>query len=456
MPGTLNPIPKHPPPACGGVFVFVGGRPSPLGKRERLRYHGVMNTVVDLHLHSHYSRATSPQLTIEGIAEFAAMKGVNVIATGDITHPEWLNEIAAKTIEDGSGFLTLRGGVSNVRLALFGEVASIYKKNNVTRRVHTLFGVSSLAACQRVNAKLEGLGYNIRYDGRPIIGMDVRELAKIYFDADPQALVIPAHIWTPWFSLFGSKSGFDHFEECFEEITSQIFAIETGLSSDPAMNWRVSSLNNVTILSNSDAHSPQKIGREANVFSWKERTYKNLYTSLRDQKNLEYTIEFFPEEGKYHFDGHRACNVVLDPRATAKHKGICPTCASPLTIGVMHRVEDLADQDASARPHRVPYKSIIPLPEIIADAFGVGDASKKVQQEYARLLSRVGNEFFVLLHAPLDVLRAEAHPLVAEGIGRVRSNHVHIAPGYDGVFGKITLFTAEERAQFAPQQKTLF
>lgn len=414
-----------------------------------------MKTIVDLHMHSYYSRATSKQLDVAGIAKFAAIKGVDVIATGDITHPQWLREIQETLQEDGSGFLTMKDGSSETKFTLFGEVASIYKKDDVGRRVHTLFGVSSIAAAEQVNKKLQSLGFNITYDGRPIIGMDVKELAKIYLDADPHALIIPAHIWTPWFALFGSKSGFDSIEECFDDMSEHIYGIETGLSSDPAMNWRVSNLNNITILSNSDAHSPQKIGREANVFDWDTVDYQTMYESIKNGTNLDYTIEFFPEEGKYHMDGHRNCEISMEPTETAKHNGLCPKCGLTLTVGVMNRVEELADQEAPK--DRVPFKSIVPLPEVIASSFGVkSPTSKKVQAEFEKLITEIGHEFYILLDADMKQIAQHADPLVAEGIKRVREGSIQITPGYDGVFGIIDVFTEDERGKIQPKQQGLF
>jgi uncharacterized protein (TIGR00375 family) len=414
-----------------------------------------MRTIVDLHMHSHYSRATSRQLTVAGIAAAAAQKGVNVVATGDITHPGWLDEIERELAEDGSGFLHLKDGSSPTRFTLFGEVANIYKKGDRARRLHMLFGVSSIAAARQVQQELERRDYNIRYDGRPIIGMDVVELMKIFLDADPQALAIPAHIWTPWFALFGSKSGFDALEECFGELTPHVYGIETGLSSDPVMNWRVSDLNERTILSNSDAHSPDKIGREANVFNWEQPSYAALHEAIRTGDGLEYTIEFFPEEGKYHLDGHRNCQVRMTPPESAKAKGICPKCRLPLVIGVMNRVAELADQEPAARPRRTPYKNIVPLPELIGSAFGNGHAAKKVRTEYHRLLDALGNEFHILLDASEAEIAAVADVRVAEAIRRMRAGQLHIAPGYDGVFGTIEVFTPAERAAFQPLQQGL-
>lgn len=417
-----------------------------------------MPKIVDLHIHSHYSRATSKQLNIADIARYAAIKGVDIIATGDITHPGWLKEIEEQVEEDGTGFLRLTNATNPTRLALCGEISNIYKKNGVTRRLHTVICVSSLAATHRLQKILSDRGFNITSDGRPILGCDVQELAKIALEADERALIIPGHIWTPWFSMFGSKSGFNSMEECWGEMRPYIYAIETGLSSDPAMNWRVSNLNNVTILSNSDAHSPQKIGREANVFDWGEQTptYELLYNSIKNRKNLKFTIEFYPEEGKYHFDGHKKCGVVFDPATTAKHKGICPRCGLKLVVGVMNRVEQLADQKAAdSSNQKIPFKNIIPLPEVIAEAFAMGPASKKVQKEYNKLISALGGEFHILLDAPLESIRAAATPIVATAIERTRTGNVHISPGYDGVYGKINIFTPDERAQLEPQQSQL-
>ncbi|OGY87578.1 MAG: hypothetical protein A2233_02580 [Candidatus Kerfeldbacteria bacterium RIFOXYA2_FULL_38_24] len=417
-----------------------------------------MKTIIDLHLHSHYSRATSHQLNIEGIAKFAAIKGVDIIATGDLVHPAWLKEIEEKLQEDGSGFLQLKDHSFKTQFALFGEISNIYKKNGKARRIHTVFGVSSLLAAKKISKKLASLGYNITHDGRPIIGADVVETAKIFLSIDPKTIIIPGHIWTPWFALFGSKSGFDTTAECFGEMSKYVYAIETGLSSDPAMNWRVSDLNNKTILSNSDAHSAEKIGREANVFNLPTRTYSALYGAIKENKNLEYTIEFYPEEGKYHLDGHRDCGVRFTPQETRKHHGICPKCGLPVVVGVMNRVEELADQTAKAsKRKKIPFKSIVPLPEIIAECFAVKNIrSKKVQAEFFKLIEKIGNEFYILLEATEEELKKTAEPIVAEAIMRVRAGKLHIDPGYDGVFGTIKVFTEKERKKFQPQQQGLF
>jgi uncharacterized protein (TIGR00375 family) len=417
-----------------------------------------MKTIVDLHAHSHYSRATSKFLNVEGLALSASQKGVDVMATGDMTHPKWLNELEEKLVEDvvGSGFFRLKDGSSKTRFVLAGEVANIYKKDDKGRRVHMLFAVPSFAAARKVNTLLSDRGFNLAYDGRPIIGMDAAELAQIYLDADPRALIIPAHIWTPWFSIFGSKSGFNTLEDCFGDMTQHVHAIETGLSSDPDMNWHVSNLNNKMILSNSDAHSAEKIGREANVFDLPEQSYTSLFESIRDNKNLLETIEFFPEEGKYHLDGHRSCDVKLEPAQSKKLHGLCPKCGLPLVIGVMNRVEELADQAVEARPTRVPFRRIVPLPEIIAEAFQVGVGSKKVKSAFDTLLHACGNEFHILLDADIEAIAAVSSPLIAEGVRRVRVGELHIDPGYDGVFGKVEIFSSADRERLQSSQSVLF
>lgn len=413
-----------------------------------------MRTIVDLHTHSHYSRATSKQLNVPGLARGAAIKGIDIIATGDITHPKWIQEIERDTVAGRDGFLHYQD--SSAQFILAGEVSCVYKKTEKTRRVHCLFIVSSLDVAKKVNTYLEDKGFNIRSDGRPILGIDVKELAKIYFEYDEKALVIPAHIWTPWFSVFGSKSGFNSLEECFDELTPRIHAIETGLSSDPEMNWTVSALKDVLLLSNSDAHSPDKLGREASVFDLSERTYTALYESITQRKNLIETIEFFPEEGKYHVDGHRACNIQFTPEQTKKHKGLCPKCGMPLVVGVMNRVAELADVSiVNAAHHKVPFRRIVPLRELIADALDMGTSSKAVAKIFDRLIEVAGNEFHLLLEQDLDALPSDIPSIIVEALKRMRAEKLHINPGYDGVFGTVHVFTPEERVKFQPAQSAL-
>lgn len=425
-----------------------------------------MKLIVDLHVHSHFSRATSKDLTLAGLAAGAAVKGINLIATGDILHPKWTAEMKQELVGDGSGFYKLKSvqdaekgigrEVDQIRFILAGEVACIYTKGGKVRRQHTIFVVPSIESAEKIQAALEQRGCNIRSDGRPIIGMDVKDLLAVFLQIEPETICVPAHIWTPWFSLFGSKSGFNSLKECFEDLSDHIWAVETGLSSDPKMNWRISELNTRTILSNSDAHSCGKLGREANVFDLPEPTYQALAESLRTKQNLLHTIEFFPEEGKYHADGHRACHVVLSPEESKRHNGVCPRCQLPLVIGVLNRVEELADQMAEVgEKHHPPFKSIIPLPEIIGEVLGAGPASKKVCAAYTDLIKQGGNEFAVLLDHAHDDLSRMTSPEIAEAIRRVRAGQVSVQPGYDGVYGTIRIFEEHER-QGKSAQASLF
>lgn len=408
-----------------------------------------MNCITDLHVHSHYSRATSPDLTLAGLARGAATKGIHLIATGDMLHPKWTAEMKRELLGDGSGFYTLRGmdgPAAAVRFVVAGEVACIYTKGGKMRRQHVLFVMPSVESAEKVQAALEQRGKNIRSDGRPIIGMDVKDLLALFLEIEPKTICIPAHIWTPWFSLFGSKSGFNSIAECFEDLAPQIWAIETGLSSDPKMNWKISELNTRSILSNSDAHSSAKLGREASVFDFPELTFQALSDALRLKNNLLYTIEFFPEEGKYHADGHRACDVMLTPQESKKYNNICPKCHLPLVIGVLNRVEELADQEVSVgEKQHPPFKSIVPLPEIIGEVLGVAPSAKKAQVAYTDIIQAGGNEFALLLDVPPSDLQSMTSPEIAEGILRVRAGKVHVQPGYDGVYGTVKIFEEHER-----------
>ena len=372
-----------------------------------------MKLVADLHIHSHFSRATSPNLTFEHLTRWAQLKGIHVVGTGDIAHPGWLAEMREKLVPAEEGLFRLRDDLAAavqgevppachapVRFMLGGEISNIYKRGDQTRKVHNVVFAPSFEAVERLQARLERIG-NIRSDGRPILGLDSRDLLEIVLDTDPACHLIPAHIWTPWFSLLGSKSGFDSVAECFADLTPHIFALETGLSSDPPMNWRVSGLDRYTLVSNSDAHSPEKLGREATLFDC-ELAYGALFEALKSAGRLPSpahgrgvggegylgTIEFFPEEGKYHFDGHRACGIVWDPPTTRAHDEICPVCGKPVTVGVMHRVEALADRPEGFRPAGPPpFHSLIPLPEVLGEVYGVGASSKQVQAEYFKLLA---------------------------------------------------------------------
>ena len=416
-----------------------------------------MRIVADLHIHSPYSRAVSKEMTLENLDYWARLKGIHVMGTGDFTHPAWIKEIKSKLEPAEQGLYRIKKQVVSskddaTRFLLTVEISSIYSKGGKTRRIHTLIFVPSIASAEKINAELGWRG-NLKSDGRPILGLDAKELAKIVLNADPNAMVVPAHAWTPWFSVFGSMSGFDSLEECFDEYAKYIYAIETGLSSDPAMNWRLSKLDNIGIISNSDSHSLQKIGREANVFDT-EMSYDALMGAIKshDPARFLYTVEFYPEEGKYHYDGHRNCNFSCDPEETKRLKKICPTCGKPMTVGVMYRVAELADRPVGAKsPNAIPFKSVVPLNEIIAESFGVGTASKKVKEEYMRIIEKLGSEFSVLVDASKSDLERATVPEVVEGIIRVREGRLHIEPGYDGEYGKVKIFKEEERKEISTQ-----
>lgn len=414
-----------------------------------------MKFVGDFHIHSKYSRATSPDMNLENLDVWAKKKGIKVISAADFTHPAWFAELKEKLEPAESGLYKLKGRESDTRFILTTEISCIYSKNNAVRRVHLILFAPSLEAVEKINVKLGWVG-KLQSDGRPIIGIDSKEVLKIALDASPDCLVIPAHAWTPWFSVFGSKSGFDSLQECFDEYTKHIYAIETGLSSDPAMNWRLSALDNITLISNSDSHSLAKIGREVNVFDT-EVSYLGIAEALKtkDPSKFLYTVEFFPEEGKYHYDGHRDCKVSLKPEESKQYNNICPKCGKPLTIGVLNRVAELADREEGVKPEgAIPFKSLIPLVEIIADALGVGVASKQVGAEYEKLIEAVGSEFKVLLDTDLSVLSNATLPDIAEGIIRVREGKVNIEPGFDGEYGKIKVF-GEGEQKSVTSQKTL-
>jgi DNA helicase-2/ATP-dependent DNA helicase PcrA len=423
-----------------------------------------MEVIADLHIHSRYSIATGRQADLEHLDLWGRYKGVQVVGTGDCTHPEWLKELAAKLDPGGDGVYTLKpelalplklaGGrweaVEAVKFVVTGEVSAIYKKGGRVRKVHLLLLLPSLESAQRLSARLARLG-NVAADGRPILGLDAKYLLELVLEIDPAALIIPAHIWTPWFSVLGSKSGFDSLEECFEEAIAHIYALETGLSSDPAMNWRVSSLDRFLLVSNSDAHSPPKLGREANIFLVPP-TYPALAQALRTKEGFGGTIEFFPQEGKYHLDGHRSCGLRLTPQEALALGGICPRCGKPLTLGVMHRVQELADRPpGAASPQARPFESLIALPEVLAEVLNTGAAGKKVQHRYFRLLESLGPEMEILRRVPLADLEREGGSLLAYGMDKMRRGRVHIAPGYDGAYGEIHLFTPEERRRHEGQ-----
>jgi uncharacterized protein (TIGR00375 family) len=412
-----------------------------------------MEFIADFHIHSKYSRATSRDMDIKHLAAWAKLKGITLMGTGDFTHHLWLEELKSHLEDTANGLYAYDG----VNFILTAEVSSIYSKKNKTYRIHNLIFAPSFKTVDKINDRLRRLG-NLASDGRPILGLDAAEIARIVFDIDENCMVIPGHIWTPWFSVFGSMSGFDRIEDCFEEQTEKIFALETGLSSDPAMNWRLSALDRFTLISNSDSHSPAKIGREANVFNC-DLDYKTIREVLKtkDKARFLYTIEFFPEEGKYHYDGHRLCDVRLSPKETRAHNGKCPKCGKPVTIGVVNRVEKLADREEGFRPdNAIPFRNLIPLIEIIAESKGVGAASVAVEKEYQSVIARFGTEFAVLLKATKEELLKGLPPKVAEGVLRVREGKVSIKAGYDGEYGIISIFGDEEKGNKQEKQLSLF
>ena len=424
-----------------------------------------MKIISDFHLHSKYSRATSRDMDLEHIFQAAQERGINVVGTGDFTHPEWFKELKNKLEPAEEGLYKLKGQEGKkkaldknqdlTRFIVTGEISNIYTRNGRGRRVHNLVVLSSLEAAEKISNTLSWQG-NIKSDGRPILGMDSEELLKIVMESDPRALFIPAHIWTPWFGVLGSMSGFDSLGDAFGENIKYLAALETGLSSNPLMNWRLSSLDDFALVSNSDAHSPQNLGREANVFDI-ELNYSAISEAIKkkDPSKFLYTIEFFPEEGKYHYDGHRLCQTRMSPQETKEVKGICPKCGKKLTVGVLSRVDELADREMGFKPQNIiPYKSLVPLPEIIAEALGVKSRTKTVIEHYKKLIEKFSNEFNILLDVSLQDLSAFTLPEIAQGIEKVRKGDLIIEPGYDGEFGKVKIF--QEGEQKIVSQDKLF
>ena len=403
-----------------------------------------MRYCADLHIHSRYSRATSKDLSIVGLGRAALGKGIDVLGTGDFTHPAWIEELEEHLVPAEEGLFKLREGPHAVRFVLSSEISTIYKQDGRVRKVHHLLLAPDFAAVRAISTRLASIG-NILSDGRPILGLSSRNLLEIVLEGSGQACLIPAHIWTPWFSALGSKSGFDTIAECYGDLASHIFAVETGLSSDPPMNWRVRSLDNYHLISNSDAHSADKLGREATLFDT-ARDYPSLIEALRTGQGLVGTVEFFPEEGKYHLDGHRDCGVVLSPEETREHDGRCPVCGRPLTIGVLNRVIQLADRHDGSRPESArDYYSLIPLKEILGEIMQVGSASKGVRAAYERLVPRLGGELQLLMERDLDEIRQVGGEVLSLAIARMRAGQVHKAPGYDGMYGRIRMFKDNEQ-----------
>ena len=409
----------------------------------------LMKTIADLHIHSRFSMATSKEGTPENLDFWARKKGISLIGTGDFTHPVWREELKERLVSEGNGLYRLRDEYvkeesrkfpgEGTRFVVSGEISSIYKKNGKTRKVHNVILLPSLEAADAMAQRLEKIG-NIHSDGRPILGLDSHDLLEMMLDVCPEGILVPAHIWTPHFSVLGAKSGFDSVEECFEELAPYIHALETGLSSDPAMNWRISKLDRYQLVSNSDAHSPSKLGREANLLDI-DCSYEGLYRAIQTGEGLEGTVEFFPEEGKYHFDGHRKCGVSLSPVEAERLGGICPVCGKKLTMGVDHRVEQLADRaEGFVKKDGKKYESLVPLPEVISACMGYSTASKKVQGCFEQLIQTLGTEFDILRNVPSEDIKSCAGERIAEGIENVRTGNVKRIPGYDGEYGKIELF----------------
>lgn len=481
-----------------------------------------MQVIADLQLHSKYARAVSPQMMIPFIGLWAKIKGIGLIATGDWTHPLWMREIKANLTEDGSGLLRLKKNEERFddegpMFLLESEVSCIYSQGGKGRRVHTLIWSPTIDTCDKINKELTRRGANLLSDGRPIIGLTSIQVAEVVFSIDPKCLIVPAHVWTPWFSLYGSKSGFDSISDCYGPYAKDIFAVETGLSSDPSMNWRIKELDNRAIVSFSDAHSGPKLGREATVFEMEKMDYQSIYDAItrsgttnfsrgvvkteskssRHSNNssleesistsskivdaspvsssISYTIEFYPEEGKYHYTGHRACGVKQDPRETGEKGTVCPVCGKPLTIGVLHRVEELAGRSeddlklttkevkgtkvkgihSEAFPTKPPYIKLVPLQEIIAETIGGAPTAVNVQNEYKKLTNQFSSEFAVLLQTNIADIAKVAGEKIAQAIHKVREGDIVIDPGYDGVFGVVKIWGEEREKKKEADKKQL-
>lgn len=395
-----------------------------------------MKVTSDLHIHSRFSRATSKSITLKNLEKYARMKGINLLGTGDFTHPKWLEELKNNLKEDGSGILKTESGFP---FLLQVELSNIYKQGGKERRIHNVILAPNFEVADQINDELRKRG-RLDYDGRPMFGFTCPQLLDILRGIDKRVEAIPAHIWTPWYGLFGSKSGFDSVEECFQDQAKHIHALETGLSSDPAMNWRLSQLDEYNLVSFSDAHShwPWRIGREATIFEIEEPTYDNIVKAIRTGEGLEKTLEFFPDEGKYHYDGHRKCNVCMDPKKAMENNNRCPKCGKELTLGVLHRVEELADREAGEKPDNARhFQSLIPLSEIISIHQGVDSPySKKVWKVYNKLLKEFDSELDILLKVPEEKLKKVVRERMAANIVKLRKGKIEMKPGYDGVYGE--------------------
>lgn len=427
-----------------------------------------MKYFADLHLHSKYSRAVSKNMTIPTLAEWGKKKGVSLLATSDFTHPEWFAHLKEDLIDDGTGFYKSKSvSDSSTRFVLGTEISCIYSQGGKTRRVHILVIAPDLGTVEKINSTLGKRG-NLKSDGRPILGMSAHDLAQLVLEVNPNCLIIPAHAWTPWFSLYGSNSGFDSIDECFGELSKNIYGIETGLSSDPLMNWRLKELDNKAVLSFSDAHSPAKMGREATIFEG-EFSYAGLVNSIKNANTggVAGTIEFFPEEGKYHYTGHRDCGVKHTPEQTRKEGETCPVCGRRLTVGVMHRVDQIADrlegelgltkEDGwikTKKFNRPGYKRIVPLLEVVAEALGSSVSSQKTLAVFDDLINNFDSEISVLLDVPIEEITKLTSQRVAEGINKVRQEDIVIDPGFDGVYGIVKIWPeTKKEAKMDPVKK---
>ena len=400
--------------------------------------------IADFHIHSKYSRATSPSMDVENLANFAKIKGINLLGTGDFTHPQWLSELKENLKPLGNGLFIYK----DMHFILTAEVNNIFYQKGVAKKVHIIIFAPSFEVVEKINKALSKYG-DLSVDGRPVLNLDAQSLVKMILDISKDCLLVPAHIWTPHFSLFGANSGFDNIYDCFQDQVENIYALETGLSSDPVMNWRLSCLDKYSLISNSDSHSPSKIGREANVFDC-ELDYNEILNVLKtkDKKKFLYTIEFFPEEGKYHFDGHRKCNVRISPSEALNNQDLCPICGKRLTIGVMHRIEELADRGFGFVPsNAVSFKHLIPLKEVISQSLDAKVGTLGVDNEYNRLVTQVGTEFDILLNVRREELERVISPKITEGIIKTREGKVEILPGYDGVYGEIKILWDEEQEE---------
>jgi len=421
-----------------------------------------MIVVADLHIHSRFSRSCSKQINFRNLSTLVQYKSINLLGTGDFTHSLWLKEFEDEMIDLENGFYKLRNDDSDVRFVLSSEISCIYKQNDKTRRVHIVILMPDIESVKKFNKELCDRGCNLKSDGRPIIGLSAETLTGIALEVNKKSLIIPAHIWTPWFAVLGSKSGFDSIEECFGKYAKNIYALETGLSSDPYMNWFVSSLDKYTLVSNSDSHSLERIGREANVFDLQNFSYDEIYETIKnkDKKKFLYTIEFYPEEGKYHFDGHRACGVSIDPLTSKKIK-ICPVCKKELTFGVLNRVSVLSDRNKEEveknKNKFIPYKHCVGLKEVIGEAINQRSTTKKVDIIYFDIIKNVGNEFDVLLNKTEDELRSLIkNQTIVDAIIRMRKGEMSVIPGYDGEYGIVKIFSDLEKIKNKKVQEKLF